>query len=77
MGPGPANVDPRVTAALAAPLVGHLDPYFLQIMEETMAWLRQAYRTKNHHTITMSGTGSAGARTIVGSRRIPPLAKTA
>jgi alanine-glyoxylate transaminase/serine-glyoxylate transaminase/serine-pyruvate transaminase len=65
MGPGPANVDPRVTAALAAPLVGHLDPFFLQIMEETMAWLRQVYRTKNHHTIPMSGTGSAGLETIM------------
>jgi alanine-glyoxylate transaminase/serine-glyoxylate transaminase/serine-pyruvate transaminase len=65
MGPGPSNVDARVTAALAAPLVGHLDPYFLQIMEETMAWLRQAYRTKNHHTIPMSGTGSAGLETIM------------
>lgn len=65
LGPGPTNVDPRVTAALAQPIVGHLDPFFLRVMEETMDWLRQVYRTKNHHTIPMSGTGSAGLETIM------------
>ena len=65
LGPGPSNVDPRVTAAMAAPIVGHLDPYFLQIMEETMADLRRVFRTANHHTIPMSGTGSAGLETIM------------
>src|SRR5438445_7842416 len=62
---GPANVDPRVSRALAAPLVGHLDPYFLQVMDETMAMLRQVFRTTNHHTIPMSATGSGGLETIL------------
>ncbi len=64
-GPGPANVDPRVTRAAAAPLVGHLDPYFLQVMDETMAMLRRVFRTENHHTIPMSATGSGGLETIM------------
>ena len=64
-GAGPANVDPRVSRALAAPLVGHLDPYFLQVMDETMAMLRQVFRTTNHHTIPMSATGSGGLETIL------------
>ncbi|HXF95403.1 MAG TPA: alanine--glyoxylate aminotransferase family protein [Gemmatimonadales bacterium] len=65
LGPGPSNVDPRVTAALAAPIVGHLDPFFLEVMEQTMADLRRVFRTANHHTIPMSGTGSAGLETIM------------
>ncbi|HET7791178.1 MAG TPA: alanine--glyoxylate aminotransferase family protein [Gemmatimonadales bacterium] len=65
MGPGPSNVAPQVSAALAAPIVGHLDPYFLGVMDETMASLRQVFRTANHHTIPMSGTGSAGLETIM------------
>jgi alanine-glyoxylate transaminase/serine-glyoxylate transaminase/serine-pyruvate transaminase len=65
LGPGPANVDPRVTAALAAPLVGHLDPFFLQIMEETMVDLRRVYGTTNHHTIPLSATGSGGLEAIM------------
>ena len=64
-GPGPSNVDPRVTRALAQPLVGHLDPYFLQVMDETMDALRQVYRTTSHHTIPMSATGSGGLETIM------------
>jgi len=50
---------------MAAPLVGHLDPYFLQVMDETMAMLRQVFRTGNHHTIPMSATGSGGLETIM------------
>lgn len=65
LGPGPSNPDPRVLAAMGAPLVGHLDPYFLQVMDETMGWLRQVFRTNNHHTIPMSGTGTAGLETIL------------
>jgi len=65
LGPGPSNPDPQVLAAMAAPLVGHLDPYFLQVMDETMGWLRQVFRTQNHHTIPMSGTGTAGLETIM------------
>ncbi len=59
MGPGPSNVHPRVLRAMSTPLVGHLDPYFLQIMEETQELLRYAFRTKNEYTIPVSGTGSA------------------
>ena len=64
-GPGPSNVEPSVTRALGAPLVGHLDPYFLAVMDETMRDLRAVFRTENHHTIPMSGTGSAGLETIM------------
>ena len=65
MGPGPSNPDPRVLAAMARPMVGHLDPYFLQIMDDTMSMLRTVYRTENHHTIPMSGTGTSGLETIM------------
>jgi len=65
MGPGPSNPDPRVLAALSKRLVGHLDPYFVALMDETMIGLRQVFRTKNHHTLPISGTGSAGLETIM------------
>jgi len=60
LGPGPSNVDPRVLRAMSMPLVGHLDPYFLEIMDEVMELLRYVFRTKNRFTIPISGTGSAG-----------------
>jgi alanine-glyoxylate transaminase/serine-glyoxylate transaminase/serine-pyruvate transaminase len=50
---------------MAAPLVGHLDPYFLAVMDETMADLRTVFGTTNHHTIPMSGTGTAGLEAIM------------
>ena len=59
MGPGPSGVHPRVLRAMSTPLVGHLDPYFIEIMEETKELLRYAFRTKNEYTIPISGTGSA------------------
>src|SRR5262245_45964872 len=65
MGPGPSNPDPRVLEAMSRPLVGHLDPYFVSLMDETMDGLRQVFRTKNHHTLPISGTGSAGLETIM------------
>ncbi len=65
LGPGPSNPDPQVLQAMAQPLVGHLDPYFLGLMDETMGWLRQVFRTTHHHTIPMSGTGTAGLETIM------------
>jgi alanine-glyoxylate transaminase/serine-glyoxylate transaminase/serine-pyruvate transaminase len=65
MGPGPSDVSPRVLAALAAPTVGHLDPYFLQIMDETQTMLRQLFRTQNRLTLPISGTGSAGMEACV------------
>ncbi len=65
MGPGPSDVHPRVWAALAAPTVGHLDPYFLQIMTEMQGMLRHVFRTTNELTLAVSGTGSAGMETCV------------
>lgn len=65
MGPGPSDVNPRVLAALGAPTVGHLDPYFLQVMNETQQMLRDVFRTKNDLTLAVSGTGSAGMETCV------------
>lgn len=65
MGPGPSDVDPRVSAALAAPTIGHLDPYFLQLMDEVQLMLRQVFQTSNPMTLAVSGTGSSGMETCV------------
>ena len=65
MGPGPSNPDPRVLAAMGANPVGHLDPYFVDLMDETMGALRAVFRTANHHTLPISGTGSAGLEAIM------------
>jgi alanine-glyoxylate transaminase / serine-glyoxylate transaminase / serine-pyruvate transaminase len=65
MGPGPSDTATRVLAALGAPTVGHLDPYFLQVMTETQTMLREVFRTKNELTLAVSGTGSAGMETCV------------
>lgn len=65
MGPGPSDVSPRVLAALSAPTVGHLDPYFLRIMDEMQGMLRQVFQTRNELTLAVSGTGSAGMETCV------------
>jgi alanine-glyoxylate transaminase/serine-glyoxylate transaminase/serine-pyruvate transaminase len=63
LGPGPSPVDPRVLQALSLPVVGHLDPAFLKIMDESMAMLREVFQTKNRLALPMSGTGSAGMET--------------
>jgi alanine-glyoxylate transaminase/serine-glyoxylate transaminase/serine-pyruvate transaminase len=60
LGPGPSPVHPRVLRAMSAPLVGHLDPEFLVIMNEVQAMLRTVFQTANPFTIAVSGTGSAG-----------------
>ena len=65
MGPGPSNPDPAVLQAMSRNMVGHLDPYFLDVLDRTMEMLRAVFRTKNHHTIPMSGTGTSGLETIV------------
>lgn len=65
MGPGPSDVPARVLAALGAPTVGHLDPYFLQVMDELQSMLRQVFCTQNRLTLAVSGTGSAGMETAV------------
>ena len=63
LGPGPSNVHPRVLRALSTPLVGHLDPVFIGLMEETKTLLRQVFQTENALTLPISGTGSAGMET--------------
>jgi alanine-glyoxylate transaminase / serine-glyoxylate transaminase / serine-pyruvate transaminase len=60
MGPGPSNVAPSVLKAMAQPLVGHLDPVFVKMMEEIKSMLRAVFQTKNEMTFPVSGTGSAG-----------------
>jgi len=65
MGPGPSDVHPRVLRAMATPLVGHLDPEFLSLMNETQELLRYVFQTQNPLTFAVSGTGSAGMETCV------------
>jgi alanine-glyoxylate transaminase/serine-glyoxylate transaminase/serine-pyruvate transaminase len=60
MGPGPSNPYPEVTAALVRPVLGHLDPAFLAILDETCDRLRTVFSTANPLTLPLSGTGSAG-----------------
>ncbi|MGD9074424.1 MAG: alanine--glyoxylate aminotransferase family protein [Desulfobacteraceae bacterium] len=63
MGPGPSDVPARVLQAIAAPCIGHLDPYFLSVMDETQRLLRFLFQTENALTIPVSGTGSSGMET--------------
>ena len=63
MGPGPADVHPRILAALARPTIGHLDPAFGAMMEELKDLLRAAFRTENALTMPVSAPGSAGMET--------------
>jgi alanine-glyoxylate transaminase / serine-glyoxylate transaminase / serine-pyruvate transaminase len=65
LGPGPSDVHPRVLSVMATPLMGHLDPQFLTLMNETQDMLRQAFLTKNHLTFPMSATGMAGMETCL------------
>jgi alanine-glyoxylate transaminase/serine-glyoxylate transaminase/serine-pyruvate transaminase len=65
LGPGPSDVHPRILTAMATPLLGHLDPQFLEIMNETQELLRKTFRTANRLTFPVSGTGSAGMETCV------------
>jgi alanine-glyoxylate transaminase/serine-glyoxylate transaminase/serine-pyruvate transaminase len=60
LGPGPSMVHPRVLRALSAPLVGHLDPAFLTVINDIQILLRHVFQTTNRFTIAISGTGSAG-----------------
>src|SRR5258705_11099431 len=60
LGPGPSNVHPRVLRAMAQPLVGHLDPAFLALLDRVQAALRRLFGTHNELTLPLSATGSAG-----------------
>lgn len=63
MGPGPSDVADSVLLALAQPTLGHLDPRFLEVMDQVRVMLRQLFGTDNEMTMPMSGTGSAGMET--------------
>ncbi|MCP5426513.1 MAG: alanine--glyoxylate aminotransferase family protein [Gammaproteobacteria bacterium] len=60
MGPGPSNIHPRVLKAMGAPIIGHLDPVFIDMMDELKSLLQYAFQTRNALTMPISGPGSAG-----------------
>ena len=64
-GPGPSMVHPRVYEALSKPIVGHLDPYFIQVMADVQQLLKTTYGTSDGATLVISGTGSAGMEAAV------------
>jgi alanine-glyoxylate transaminase / serine-glyoxylate transaminase / serine-pyruvate transaminase len=65
LGPGPSNAHPRVLQAMGMRQVGHLDPTFIQVMDEVQELLRYAWQTDNRFTLPISGTGSAAMETAV------------
>lgn len=65
MGPGPSDIHPRVLRAMAASTVGHLDPYYLELMNHMQQMLRELFRTANPMTMAVSATGSAGMESTV------------
>lgn len=67
LGPGPSNVSPRVLRAMGAPVLGHLDPDYLALMEDIKKLLRMVFQTGNEITFPVSGTGSAGMESALAS----------
>lgn len=65
LGPGPTNVNPRVMKAMISPIVGHLDPDFVAVMENIKRLLRMVFQTSNEITFPVSGTGSSGMETAL------------
>lgn len=65
MGPGPSDVHPRVLEAMGRPTIGHLDPQFLDILNDIRQMLQRTFQTRNDFTLAVSGTGSAGMETCV------------
>ncbi|HUL34528.1 MAG TPA: alanine--glyoxylate aminotransferase family protein [Candidatus Eisenbacteria bacterium] len=65
MTPGPCSIDPRVYRALASPIVGHLDPWFRECMEETQMLMRRIFQTENRVTFPLSASGSGGIEAAV------------
>jgi len=63
--PGPSTMDPRVYRALATPIVGHLDPWFTEMMGDVQALLRRVFRTENRVTFPISASGSGGIEAAV------------
>ncbi len=75
-GPGPSMVHPRVYEALAKPIVGHLDPYFIQVMQDVQQLLKNTFGTSEGATLVISGTGSAGMEAAI-ANFVEPGAKLA
>jgi alanine-glyoxylate transaminase/serine-glyoxylate transaminase/serine-pyruvate transaminase len=67
MGPGPSEVHPRVLRAMNTPLLGHLDPAYLEVMDEVQELLRYTFRTDNEWTLAVSGTGSSAMEASIGN----------
>src|SRR5579859_175903 len=65
LGPGPCNVDPRVLRMASAPQLGHIDPEFFAMLEETASMLRAVFQTKNELTLCISGSGFSGAEAVL------------
>lgn len=65
LGPGPSLLPPEVSAALAQPMVGHMDPALFPILEETTSLLRQVFQTANDVTFPISGAGTAGMEAVL------------
>jgi len=63
--PGPSCVDPRVYRAMAAPIVGHMDPWFTTVMDAVQVMLRRVFQTQNHTTFPISASGSGGIEAAV------------
>lgn len=73
MGPGPSNADARVLRAMSEPMLGHLDPDFLEIMNETRELLKYVFQTENELTMAMPGTGSAGMEAAYANTVLPGM----
>jgi alanine-glyoxylate transaminase/serine-glyoxylate transaminase/serine-pyruvate transaminase len=67
MGPGPSDVHPRVYRAMTTPVVGYLDDFYVEVMDDVQAGLRYLFRTDNEHTFAVTGTGSAAMETAFGN----------
>ena len=65
LGPGPSNVHPRVYRAMTAPVIGYLDPVFIQLIDDTQRPLRTIFRTENDMTMAISGTGTCGMEAAI------------
>jgi alanine-glyoxylate transaminase/serine-glyoxylate transaminase/serine-pyruvate transaminase len=65
LGPGPSNVNPRVYRAMMQPVIGYLDPIFMQVIDDTQRPLRTVFRTENDLTMAISGTGTCGMEAAV------------
>ena len=71
LGPGPSMVSPRVLRAMSHPLVGHMDPKFIELMKGVQELLRYVFQTENQITLPISGTGSAGMEATIANMLEP------